>query len=57
MDLKIIILRFIKPNKTANKQQSEVVVESFKNNVEKSVGPCEILILVIAVGILIQHLI
>lgn len=32
------------------------MVESFKNNVEKSVGACEIFILVIDVGILIQHL-
>lgn len=52
--IKKITLCFIKPNKTVNKQPSEVVVE---NNVEKSVGACEILILVIAVGILVQHLI
>lgn len=44
-DLKKITLCFIKPNKTVNNQQSEVVVESFKNNVEISVGACEIRIL------------
>lgn len=48
---------FIKPNKTVNKQQSEVVIESFENNVEKSVEACDIRIMVIAIGILIQHLI